>query len=455
VKPNLLPPPPPRSDRPYPNPEPIQPGADAAAPGGRAQVYALPGLEALLERPVAAVLGFALPLPADPHGLGLLPRLVSLSPDGQLALARPPPARSGRRSAVRPQGSRPGPAPSAPTCTTGVAHACRPGQESQAALAGRAGRRAPRSNAAGRAPPAGAERRRRRAGGPQRGAGAHWPGALAAAADAPGRALRLGPGRRRARRCWRAARAARGRAAAGAAALVRRAPPAARRRAAHAKVCAYLKTQATPPPSTPPSCAQRSLRGMRAGQPGRRRPRARRRAQQGRARARVRLWRLHDAGAEGGHARRGRHQQGAAQPEPGARPRRPAPAPGFQELGAPACAAGRPQRGTARGPSGAPACRAWTGSARTCWRRATHSRPAAARGGRCPCLYCSRARARPRRPTRPPARRRRRRRCRPRRRRGAPRTAAAGRPQAEPLADALRAGAEWDTYITPPRSRPA
>ncbi len=52
-------------------------------------MYALPGLEALLERPVAAVLGFALPLPADPHGLGLLPRLVSLSPDGQLALARP------------------------------------------------------------------------------------------------------------------------------------------------------------------------------------------------------------------------------------------------------------------------------------------------------------------------------------------------------------------------------
>lgn len=54
-----------------------------------AQVYELPGLEELLERPVEAVLGFPLPLPADPHRLGLLPRLCSLSTDGQLALVPP------------------------------------------------------------------------------------------------------------------------------------------------------------------------------------------------------------------------------------------------------------------------------------------------------------------------------------------------------------------------------
>lgn len=52
-------------------------------------MYALPGLEALLERPVETVLGFPLPLPADPHCLGLLSRLCSLSPDGQLALVLP------------------------------------------------------------------------------------------------------------------------------------------------------------------------------------------------------------------------------------------------------------------------------------------------------------------------------------------------------------------------------
>ena len=55
-------------------------------------MWALPGLEALLARPLETVLGFPLPLPADPHRLGLLPRLCSLSPDGQLALVRAPPA---------------------------------------------------------------------------------------------------------------------------------------------------------------------------------------------------------------------------------------------------------------------------------------------------------------------------------------------------------------------------
>ncbi|KAK9818994.1 hypothetical protein WJX81_004841 [Elliptochloris bilobata] len=65
---------------------PEGPALACLSASGRISVWALPGLEALLERPLGAVLGFPLPLPADPHRLGLLPRLCSLSPDGQLAL---------------------------------------------------------------------------------------------------------------------------------------------------------------------------------------------------------------------------------------------------------------------------------------------------------------------------------------------------------------------------------
>lgn len=137
----------------------------------------------------------------------------------------------------------------------------------QVVLAGRTGQRAPRPVAAGRAPPAGAERRRRRAGGPQRGAGAHRPGALAAAARAPDRALRLGPGRRRARGRRRATRAARGCAADGAAALVRRAPPTARGRAAHAHALRVSWDSRRPPRSPAPGgrCADRARAGPADG----------------------------------------------------------------------------------------------------------------------------------------------------------------------------------------------
>jgi hypothetical protein len=231
-------------------------------------VYALPGLEALLERPVAAVLGFALPLPADPHGLGLLPRLVSLSPDGQLALARPAAPAGAAAAPPNPGACSQPDALGARTSLRSGRRACLwPLAGQQVVLAGRTGQRAPRPVAAGRAPPAGAERRRRRAGGPQRGAGAHRPGALAAAARAPDRALRLGPGRRRARGRRRATRAVRGCAADGAAALVRRAPPTARGRAAHAHALRVSWDSRRPPRSPAPGgrCADRARAGPADG----------------------------------------------------------------------------------------------------------------------------------------------------------------------------------------------
>lgn len=176
--------------------------------GARAQVWAMPGLEALLQRPLETVLGFPLPLPADPHRLGLRPRLVSLSCDGQLALVR------ARATHLFSQGTHlvalqlfwPGLSPQQPlcsaergTCGRVCSHCANVGVPKQQ-----------RALQHGRV----SAERGRGAGGQQRGGSAHGPGALAAAAGAPCRALRLGPGCGGARRRQRAARAARVRAAA-------------------------------------------------------------------------------------------------------------------------------------------------------------------------------------------------------------------------------------------------
>ena len=70
--------------------------------------------------------------------------------------------------------------------------------------------------------------------------------------------------------------------------------------------CACLGTAGARPALPRPAVAALTARGP--ARPTALCVRAHRRAEQGRARARVRLWRLHDAGAEGRHARRGRHQ---------------------------------------------------------------------------------------------------------------------------------------------------
>ena len=95
------------------------------------------------------------------------------------------------------------------------------------------------------------------------------------------------------------------------------------------------------------------------------------------------------AGSEGGNARSGRHQQGAAQLEPGA----------CASAAPPVCLVHDPPR--LQQSARVLGCRAWTGLARSCWRRATPLR-LAPRAGRCPWQCCSMARAHPPCPPRPP-----------------------------------------------------